>query len=86
MIQRLWTVVSTSFSIFMMAKTLRGMSTQRNELFTEFWTTLTPEQQKEWVRLFGNPPVAKLETPQVVMADVKPILKTTQVGALTLNI
>lgn len=85
MIKRLWTVASTSFSIWMMARTLRDMKSQSNTMFTEFWDTLTKEQQEDWIKLFGKPPIIKLETVELKTPSLIPPT-VSQIEGLKFNI
>lgn len=57
-INRAWNLATWTVTVYTIYKQLQTLGEMKNELYT----TLTPEQQAEWNRIFGTPGV-KLTSP-----------------------
>lgn len=88
MLKRAWTVISVGFGAWSILNTLKKMEASRNELVDEFYSTLTPEEQKMFKNIFGSPGIPKIETPLFpqVQVPVREVIAPTQVEILEAKI
>lgn len=68
MISRLWNLISVGVGLWSISKTLKTVSENKNEMFAEFYSTLSPDEQKTWKKVFGVPPVT--EVPDFVLPGI----------------
>lgn len=88
MFGRLWSVVSAGFTLWTIMNTLKKMDESKSELLNEFYSTLTPEEQKLFKNYFGNVGIPKIEPvhfPQVQVPKGE-VIAPTQVTILEAQI
>lgn len=86
MFKRLWNVISVGVSVWSIQKTLKTLSENKNEMFTEFYSTLSPQEKKTWVKVFGYPPIAEVQPFELPIIKMKETPKVTQVEKLEASV
>lgn len=84
MFSRLWNVISVGVGLWSITKTLKTISENKNEMFEEFYGTLSPEEKKAWKKIFGVPPVAEIaeyKLPQIPVVKIPEYSQVEKVEA-----
>ena len=84
MFKRIWDVVSVTVGVWSIYRTLNTLGGQKNEMFAEFYKSLSPDEKKTWTKIFGMPPIAEVEPfalPQLPKVNVPTTKQLDQLKA-----